>query len=113
MQADVVKRWIVALAKKRKNLPVTDGSKLKRYAENNLREKPEQIRRTLFPRVVKAKRELEVDDEFKDDEVAVGHSRKTWLRLEIENVVKQFMGSSGKCLCDVDNEEIPKFCRAT
>lgn len=59
--------------------------------------------------MAEAKRELEVDDEFEENQVEVEHSRKSWLGLGIDNVVKRFMGSGGKCLCDVDNEEILKF----
>ena len=36
---------------------------------------------TSFPRVAKAKRELEVEDEFEDDEVGIGHDLRAGIFL--------------------------------
>lgn len=58
----------------------------RRDAKDDARKKPEQIRCIGFSRVMETKRELYADNGFEEDEVGIGHSRKTWLGLEIENV---------------------------
>lgn len=55
---------------------MADGGNFKRYTEDDTREQPEEICRTLLPRMAKAKRESDVNDEFEEKEVGVGHRCK-------------------------------------
>jgi hypothetical protein len=52
---------------------LTDGGRLKRYTDDNTGEQPEQLCCAMLPCVVQTKRELEIDNEFEEDEVGIGH----------------------------------------